>query len=387
MADNAEVVQETQEEQQPDISTQLQGAIWGDEPIAPTATTEVVEEVKPPADEILDPKEWVKREYEVDDPEVLKQYLKEYKELKAKPPSEELKFANDDSKRFFDYMKEGKEDDLYSYLSKKKTIEKLIGSEVDEKNAADILKFAYKSKNSEYTDADVERKFNRQFGIPKEPVYNEFKETEEEFKERHEEWNAKVQDIKADLVLEAKEAKAELTKLKTELVLPDISKNNSETQRQPSPEDLAAFGKQKESFLQATDLFLKDFSGFSANVKDKDVDYNVGYAASQEEKQMAVQIAKEFAESGFDANALFVKSWLNQDGTLNVKQLIEDKMLLANREKVFQKIANDAANQRLELYLMGKKNIRIDTGAGKDFGAGDQDKNTSEKLQESFWGS
>ncbi len=379
-------VQETSQETQSDISTKLQDAIWGDG--KPVATTEVTE-TKPMDEKPLVPtpdaqvSEWWK-DFEYQDADTAKAEIKKLKETK---PQEELKFANDDSKKFFDYLKEGKEDDIYSYLEKKKTVEKLLSGEVDEKNAADIVKFALKNKNSEYTKDDVERKFSRQFGIPKEPVYNELKETEDEFKERHDEWDEKVKDIKKDLVLEAKDAKLELAKLKTELVLPDISRNNQETKREPTQEEIAAFMKQKEGFLQATEVFLKDFNGFSTTVKDKDVDYNVGYGASQEEKVLASQIAKEFAESGFDANALFVKDWLNQDGTLNVKQIIEDKMLLATKDKVFQKIANDAANQRLELYLKGKKNIRIDTGGGKDFGTTEVEKTTSEKLQEQFWGS
>jgi len=377
-------VQETSTEKQSDISTQLQDAIWGDKPItAPTTiTTETkVEEVKKEEPKVEVPQEWYK-EFEWQDETTAKSEIKKLRETK---PQEELKFANDDSKKFFDYLKEGKEDDVYSYLSQKKTIEKLLSGEVDDKNAADIIKFSLKNKFSEFTDVDVERKFNRQFGLPKEPSIK-IDELDEEFKVRHDEWKEKVSEIKADMLLEAKTIKPDLTKLKSELVLPDIQKNNPEVKREPTQEEIAAFTKQKEGFLQATNLFLNEFNGFSTQVKDKDVDYNVSYGASQEEKVLASQIAKEFAESGFDANAIFVKDWLNPDGTLNVQRVIEDKILLATKDKVFHKIANDAANQRLELYLKDKKNIRIDGGGGQDFGANQQNKNESEKLQEQFWG-
>ena len=39
-------------------------------------------------EEILDPTDWLKREFGVDSPEVLKQQIKEYGELKSKPPTE-----------------------------------------------------------------------------------------------------------------------------------------------------------------------------------------------------------------------------------------------------------------------------------------------------------
>ena len=386
MVENTDQVQDTEVNvEQPNISTQLQAAMWGDEPPAapPTTTDTPVVEVKQDEVKVDTPtaNEWWK-EFEFQDADTAKNEIKRLKETK---PQEEIKFANDDSKRAFEYLKEGKEDDLYSFLQTKKTVEKLLDGDVSEKNAADIIKFSIKNKYAEYSDADVDRRFSKMFGIPKEPSIK-VDELDEEFKVRHDEWKEQLEEIKKDMVLEAKTIRPDLAKLKTELVLPDISGNNQETKREPTQEEIAAFTKQKESFLQATDNFLKEFNGFSTQVKDKDVDYNVSYGTSQEEKMVALQIAKEFAESGFDANALFVKDWLNQDGTLNVKQIIEDKMLLSNKGKVFSKIANDAANQRLELYIKDKKNIRIDGGGGKDFGAGDEAKSTSEKLQESFWG-
>ncbi len=380
-------VQETATETaQSDYSTKMLDAIWGDAPMpAPVQTTTEtkVEEVKTEDTKVEAPQvsEWYKS-LGWENEEAAKTEIQKLKETK---PQEEVKFANDDSRKAYEYLKEGKEDDLYSFLAKKKTIEKLLGSDVTDSNAADIIKFSLKNKFSEFTDADVERKFNRTFGIPKEPSMR-VDELEDEFKARHDEWKEKVDEIKADMLLEAKTIKPDLAKLKSELVLPDIQKNNSEVKREPTQEEIAAFTKQKESFLQATEGFLKGFNGFSTQVKDKDVDYNVSYGASQEEKVLASQIAKEFAESGFDANAIFVKDWLNQDGTLNVQRVIEDKILLATKDKVFQKIANDAANQRLELYLKDKKNIRIDGGGGKDFGATEQKKDISTKLQEDFWG-
>lgn len=389
------VTEETTQQQQqaPTVSETLQGAFWGDaqQPIqqaqeqpkveAPAATTKETQE------EILEPAEWLRKEFQVDSPDTLKQYLQEYKALKESKPSEEIKFANDDSKRFFDYLKEGKTDDVYAFLQTQKTLSKLVNSEVTEDNAADIIKFSLKNKYKEFSDTDVERKFNKQYGIPKEPVYDDTKETEEEYQVRLGEWKDKVGDIKADMLLDAKIIKPELEKLKAELVLPDIPVNNPAASKEPTQEELAAFKKQQGEFVEATEKFLNSFNGFSVNVKDKDVDYTVSYGTSKEEKDNALTMMKEFAESGFNANGLFVKEWVNQDGSLNVNRIIEDKMFLQNREKIIQKVANDAANQRLELYLKEKKGIRIDNSGGADFGKGLEQKSQSEKLQEAFWGS
>lgn len=390
------VTEETTQQQQasaPTVSETLQGAFWGEtqQPIqqsqeqakveTPAATTKETQE------EILEPAEWLKKEFEVDSPDTLKQYLQEYKALKESKPSEEIKFANDESKKFFDHVKAGEIDKAHELYGKQKHLSKLLSGDITEQSAAEIIKFNLKEKYKEFSDTDVERKFNKQYGIPKEPVYDDTKETEEEYQVRLGEWKDKVGDIKADMLLDAKIIKPELEKLKAELVLPDIPVNNPAASKEPTQEELAAFKKQQGEFVEATEKFLNSFNGFSVNVKDKDVDYTVSYGTSKEEKENALTMMKEFAESGFNANGLFVKEWVNQDGSLNVNRIIEDKMFLQNRERIIQKVANDAANQRLELYLKEKKGIRIDNSGGADFGKGLEQKSQSEKLQEAFWGS
>lgn len=387
MAETATQVQETQETQettQPDVSTMLQQHFWEDKPITKPTEEQKAEEVKPEEQKVEQPQvnEWWK-DYEWDSAETAKNEIARLKQVK---PQEEFKFANDASKQFYDYFKEGKLDEAHSMWQKQKDLEKLTSGDVTDDNAVSIIKASLKNRYTEFSDADVDRKFNKMYGLPKEPT-QKVDELDDEFKQRHDEWKEQVHEIRADILLEAKTVKPELLKLKSELVLPDISKSNQETKREPSQEELAAFQKHKESFLQATDLFLKDFNGFSAQVKNEDVDYNVSYGTSQEEKSLVTNLLREFTESGFDANSLFIKDWVNQDGSLNVKQIIEDKMLLTNRDKILSKIANEAANQRLEIYLKGKKNININevNNNGKNFGEVEK-KTPSEQLQEKFWG-
>lgn len=383
-----EVVTEepTQQQQAPDnVSNMLQDAFWGEPKQEAPQEQPKKEELK--KEEQQQPpqagNEWWKS-FEYDNEEVAKTEIQKLKQVK---PQEEIKFANDDSKKFFDYLKEGKTDDVYDFLQTQKTLSKLLDGDISEGNAADIIKFSIKNKYKEFSNADVERKFNKQYAIPKEPVYDDVKETEEEYSVRHNEWKEKVSEIKSDMLLDAKIIKPELEKLKTELVLPDIPTNNPAASKEPTQEELEAFKKQQGEFVEATEKFLNNFNGFSVNVKDKDVDYNVSYGTSKEEKDNALTLMKEFAESGFNTNGLFVKEWVNQDGSLNVNRIVEDKMFLQNKEKIIQKVANDAANQRLELYLKEKKVIKIDNSGGKDFGAGVEQKTKSEQLQEAFWGS
>jgi hypothetical protein len=148
-----------------------------------------------------------------------------------------------------------------------------------------------------------------------------------------------------------------LAQLKSEIVLPDIKKEMQETLSQ---EDLEAFKKLQNSFLQDAKNSVEGFKGFDVNVKDKDVDYVVSYAPSTEEKTLVSEKLNKFAESGFDANALLADRWVNKDGkTLNVEQMVKDLSLIYTNEKQSQKLVADAANKRLELYLKEKKNINL----------------------------
>ena len=393
---------ETTEEQQPEVTTSLsdnlQAAIWGDKPLQSSAAPaenqqQAAVETKNEetvVQEVAIPKEWLKKEFDIDDPAILKAEREELKTLREKPPvTEEIKFANEQSRLLVEYLKEGKEDEALEILNTKKKIDKLVSGDVTEANAAEIIKMSIKNKYKAsgvegINDTEVERKFNKQFGLPKEPIFNENVETEEDFNAKHDEWKEKAADIKADLLMEAKVLKPELQKLNTELVIPDIFKKDQSPQQ--TQEDLEAANKMKTSFLQTAETAVNTFSGFSVSVKDKDVNLSANYAPSQEEKTVINEKLKTFAESGFDANAILVDRWVNQDGkTLNVNQMTEDLSRIMFGDKAYQTLSSDVVNQRMELFLKEKKNINVTETDSKGTFAPDA-KSQSEKLQETFWG-
>ena len=177
-------------------------------------------------EELLDENDYVKKTLGFDSVEEAKKVIEEYNKLKSQPKSD-FEFANEESKKFFEYLKEGKEDDVYNYLSQKKRVEKLIASEITEDTAAEIVKFDMKNKYSNLTDEQIEHKFKKQFSIPKEPVKGEL-EYEEDFEQRKLDWEEKVKEVKMDLLIEANLAKPNIEKLKSEIVLPEIKKAEGE---------------------------------------------------------------------------------------------------------------------------------------------------------------
>ena len=343
------------------VRTPFDEESWGVTPakaeeITPTAT-EVVAPKEEPQDEILDPKDWLKRELDTDDIEALKTERAEYKKLKENPLS--VKFENEQSERIYQLLKEGKSSEVKKFLETQEKLETYLSGEVDGNSADEIIKMGMAAKYKDLTDKEIAHKFNKQFAIPKEPV-QAIDETDDEYEARKQDWQAQVDEVKMEKIIEAKLVRPDLEKLKSNLVLPDISKEQSSTERKPTQEELDAFDKAKGGFLQSAESVIGGFNGFNVPVKDKDVDYVVNYAPSQEEKTAISGMLKDFAESGFDANSLFVNRWVNEDGkSFKVEQMVKDLSLIYGNEKITEKLVTDSANKRLEAYFKEKKQVDV----------------------------
>lgn len=393
MADEQQV--QTQETQPVNLSERLQSEVWGDAPVqeqqsqepAPAEQQQMQPELQVQQPEnsqpSFDPKDWLKKEFEVEDAEIIKQQLKEYKELKEKPATQDYKFENDESRDLAEAISKGDRKKVIDILQKQEEIAAYTSGEVTKENADSIIKLGLKMKHPTLTKDQIEFQFNEDYGTPRKPQMKDT-EDETEFAERLSEWQSQVDRVEMKKTIAATMAVPDLQRMKAEIKLPQIESNQVANQ-QPTQEDVEAFEKSKAAFLQSSESFLKDFNGFSVSVKDKDVDYTVGYAPSKEEKEMITSGFKEFAENGYDANVLFAQRWVNQDKTLNIQQMVKDYLRIVSGEKADTKFANEAANQRLELYIKEKKSINLnDTRVQDDFNP--NTKTTSQVLQEQFWG-
>jgi len=269
-------------------------------------------------------------------------------------------------------LKEGKEDDVYAVLAEKKKLDKLIAADVNEKTAAEIIKMSFQQKYKGLSDELIDYKFNKQFGIPKEPVQRDT-EDETEFEERHAAWKENVADLKNDLLLEAQILKPELEKLKSELVLPDIQPKESQTQ-QPTQEELDNYAKVKDAYFKSADAVIKELNELSITVKDEDVDVPLSYTYSVEEKNLVASQLKEIADLDFDVTKFFDKRW-SKDGVVNVNQIAKDLALLNSGDKAIQKLSNDAASKIKLKYIQEKSNIQVNGNSSGTFNPqGEQNK-------------
>lgn len=398
MADDQ--VQPTDTQPQPDnITASLQNAIWGEDNTNNNPPQGNGDNTPPPAaagneppktgdqPTTFDPKEWLKKEFDIEDAAVLKQEREELAKLRETAKTQtpqELKFENEQSKKLHELFREGKIDDAINIIQTQKELEKIAAIEVNKDNAEDVIKMAMKLKHPGLSKQQIDFQYNEEYYAGKEPV-QKATETDDEFEERKTEWQQKVERLEMKRTIAATMAKPELEAAKAKLVLPEITAAaNQNAAQAPSQEDLAAFKKQQEDFLKDAEAKLKGFTGFSAAVKDKDVDYSVSYSISEDERKQVTEKMAEFSASGFDANSIFADRWLEKDGkTININQMVEDLSLIYGGKKIGEKMASDSAGQRLELYIKEKKNIHVSGTPAGNFEP--NNKTTSQQLADTFW--
>lgn len=303
-------------------------------------TEQVQAAVNTPAEneEILDPKDWVKREFEVDDPEILKQQIKEYRELKSKPQAEEQKWDNEESKVINELLRTGKKKEVLQILALQDKLENLVSSEVNEDNAAEIIKTGLRLKHKDLTDREIDYKYNKQYSLPKEPALDP---DDDESVEKHNAWKEQVEDIKMSKIIDAKTMKPDLEKAKVELKFPELEKP---TATQANEQDPEVMKKVKESLINKLEGEYKKIEGFETRVKDESVDIPVSFKIPDEDKATV----KSILEKDFEGESNFIyQRWFDEKGEPKIEQMMSDLYLLTHTDKVMSGIANNAANQRL----------------------------------------
>lgn len=352
---------------------QVHNAMWGideEEVKIETATTqetvvekkeEVVEtktepivETKVEDSNIVDADKYVKENFGWDSIELGKKEISELRER-----VKELDLPNDESKKILSYIRNGETKKLYQFLHEQEQVERLTTADLSDKNiAAELVKFGIANKNKNLTKDEVEFLFNERFSIPAKPIQGD--DLDEDYNSKLEAWKNQVANIEKRLVIEGKLAQPELEQLKSKLVLPDIQPQQQE--KQLSQEELDAAKKFDEVYLNSVNDSLKNFNGFSVKVKNEAVglpEISIPYVAIDSEKNSLSQELADFAKNGYNSNSMFAPEWVNQDGTINTRRVAEDRYLLKNRDRILQKVAEEAATKGVEAYIKGKKNIDI----------------------------
>jgi hypothetical protein len=322
--------------------------------VAPTATSEPDQQPQAAQNDeqgqqqvlpSFDPNDFVRERFGF---ESVEQAEQEFKKLKEAPSFE---FKDDISKTLFDAIREGKADDVYEVLNQQKRLEKLTTSELNSEIAAEIVKTNIKNKHKSLSDEDVELLFYDQFFVPLKPEQG-YDESDDDYAAKVSQWQSQVDYTERRLMIEAKVLKPEIEKLRSEITLPDIY--NESARQAESQADFEIMQEARSIYERTLDSDFQSFSGFNVSVKDEDVEIPISFNVAEEER-----LAMKNDLEDFDTDLYFENRWFNKEGKPNVQQIMADKYLLENREKIFSKIANEAASQRLLAHLKKNGNINI----------------------------
>lgn len=147
----------------------------------------------------------------------------------------------------------------------------------------------------------------------------------------------------------------EIEKLKSELVLPNIQ-NANQVSAEQEQEELRMNEEIRKQFEQSLETDYKSFDGFNVTFKDENagIEIPISYVPTEEEK---VSLKNQLSD--FDHTEYFGNRWFSADGKPQVKNMMADKYFLENKEKIMQKVANEAAQQmRLKMIAM-QSNINL----------------------------
>jgi hypothetical protein len=271
--------------------------------------------------------------------------------IEEREQSPEFDFSNDVSRTLFDAIREGKTDDVYQILNEQKKLDKLTSSELTTEIAAEIVKTNIQNKFKDLSADEVDLLFYDQFFVPLKPEQG-YDETDEDYAGKLNAWQAQADYTEKRLMIEAKVLRPEIAKLKNEINLPDIY---NEAGREAQYQEEFEYLQQARSVYERTlDSEFQSFNGFNVSVKDNDVEIPISFNIAEDEK-----LALKQELSDFDGEAYLEDRWFNEEGKPNVRQIMADKYVLENLPRILQKVANEAASQRLLAHLKKSGNINI----------------------------
>jgi len=357
--------------QQAQQAVEVAPTATNDEPNNEQQSAQPEEQIQQESQPSFDPNQFVKEKFGFDSVEEAENQFKKFKEQ----PS--FEFKDDVSKTLFDAIREGKADDVYQVLNEQKRLEKLTTAELNSDLAVEIIKETIKNKNKDLSQDEIDLLFFEKFYVPLKPEQG-YEDTDEDHAEKLKNWQNQVDYVEKRLIIEAKISRPELEKYRAEIKLPDIY--NESGRQAESQAEFEVMQQARSEYEKTLNSDFQSFNGFNVSVKDEDVEIPISFNVGEDEKLVMKNQLEDF-----DTDTYFENRWFNKDGKPNVQQIMADKYLLENREKIFSKIANEAASQRLLAHLKKSGNININQTATPQGAKPDLNGAEAERLRMAEW--
>lgn len=290
--------------------------------------------------------EILKEKFGYESPELAIKEIEELRTFKATPPkpqAEPLKFENEFSERLFKAIQSGKIKEVQKSLYEQSQLDSLTTIEVNKENAAEIIKFGLALKHKDLEPDEIEFEYNKQYGIPKEPL-KKAGEDDLDFDERTNEWKEKVKFIEMSKVIAAKMMKPELEAAKSKVVFPELSQQ-VEPEYLQWKQSLQQQQAQNEEIVQSYNGVTAESVGFKLNFIDEKnkVDFNIDYKPDDNQFKQALEVVQNFQK--------FFDHFKKPDGTPDREGFLQGIIFAMNRKEIAMEFANQSKNGTIKSKL------------------------------------
>jgi len=258
----------------------------------------------------------------------------------------EINFANETSKKVFEYLKEGKVDEFMSVYQQQKLLES-----VDKLDADNVLKLKIKYENPELTESEINDEFESRYGVEQPDIDEDLDDAAdiEKAKKKFEREKSAMERLKKK---DLKEAKDFLQEKKQEIVLPDIQTSKTQQQEaQGSEVDEVAIKEYRDKYLNSIPKTIDEIIGFESKYKDSELEFNTTYLIDANEKQALKDKMENFTLQDY-----FVPRYINESGDFDTESIAHDLYVLENFDKIVEAHVSQAVNQAKSMFVKGLKN-------------------------------
>lgn len=284
----------------------------------------------------IDPNDYIKEHLGFDNWDVAKAELQRLRSLQqnAQTPAE-IKFANDQAKRWFEYLTvPDKEDELYHALHARQQVKDL-----DKMNDEQKVKLFIKMNNPMFDQELIDYQFQKDYGFDDSQFKDENNVIIDPLAYRHAKV-ASMQRMQGDLA----KANDFFNNYKTKIELPEIN------QKPQSPVIDEAYEGYKARTANATEAYEKTIAPALQALVEADL--NMAFNINDPDNQMQFDFGITVDKADFDAvkqDALFYtdymeKAFYDDKGNFQPTKLARAILLERNFDKYAQTIARQAVN-------------------------------------------
>ena len=270
-------------------------------------------------------------------------------QLADKPAPQDINFANEDSKKVFEYLKEGKVEDVLSVYQQQKQLENIEKLDTD-----GILKLKLRYENPELTEEELNDEFQSRYGVDEPDIDEDLDDASDidKAKKKYEREKSAMERLKKK---ELKEAKDFLQEKKKEIVLPDIQKSAPRQQQDGSNEaEEVAIKEFRDKYLNAIPATIDEIVGFESKYKDSELEFNTTYVIDANEKASLKEKMENFTLQDY-----FMPRYINEKGDFDTEAIAHDLYVLENFDKIVEAHVSQAVNQAKSMFVKGLKNANF----------------------------